>query len=469
LAGELGDVAFLVKIAPQVEGLTEGDERTGEVLLLAEAFASTRDFSRALHYYRLVIAGPANTLAIEGGAPFSRRARLGLARLYRQAGWPYEEEQVLREGLLVEADQGVFLRQLFELSLVGDHSGREDAKVWLARFRMLPQLSAAEGDILQARLLATLGERRSAEEILLPLLGVDADNDPRPTDKNPQVIRQAGLLLAEILLEAGELAAAEQQCLAIPGAESDLEVLALLQVIYLRAGETDAVDKVMQGLQFPPDGIRLLQVAEVLERRGLSQSQAALADKVLLDWPDSLRAGLIKAEALARENDYAEALQVAVSLAARYPDSVSVMTFLARLHFQAGQYREAVALAKSILGKEPDRFDIKYLLVCCEMARGNQIEATRLVQELFPETGSLQLAKRLTESGLPMPAPRPRTLWQMVTFDRPAFDLGEAMLKPGAFLDQSRPENKRVNELLTAMSIRLRWEKKFRAALHGKR
>jgi tetratricopeptide (TPR) repeat protein len=471
LAGELGDVTFLVQTAVGLESAAPSGERTSVMLLLADAFARARDFSRALHYYRLVLAGLAGHGEFGSAATLSRQARLGLAQLYRREGLPFEAEQVLREGLLVEVDQGVFLCRLFELSLSGDHPDLENARVWLAQYLGQSQAEPAEAIILQARLLAASGERHHAEEILRQLLNqLQAENARQPAGKSVAATRQAGLLLVEILLDDGELVAAEQQCLVIPGAESDLEVLVLLQDIYLRAGEATAAAGILQGLLQPgTDGIKLLQLVELLHRRGLSADQVAVADKVLGDWPDSLRAGIAKAEALLNEGNNGEARRLGAALAGGFPDSSSVAALNAKLYYQIGQYREALSLCRHILATEPDRFDIKYLMVRCEMAQGNQVEATRLVQGLYPLEGTSQLAKRLTDAGLPLPPPRERTLWQILTFTRPPLDLAVEMLKAGAFFDQSLPERGKVNELVSAMSAWLRWEKKFRAALVGGR
>lgn len=471
LAGELGDVTFLVQTAAGLESAAPTGERTTEMLLLAEAFTCARDFSRALHYYRLVLTNIAGQGENESALALLRQARLGLAQLYCREGLFFEAEQVLREGLLIEAEQGVFLRRLFELSLAGDHPDLESARVWLAQLLSRSQVEPAEAAILQARLLVASGERHHAEEILRRLLNQMKTGEARPpTGAEALVIRQSGLLLVEILLEAGELVAAEQQCLVIPGAESDPEVLVLLQGIYLRAGETTAAARILHGLLEPgTDGIKLLQLAELLQKRGLSAAQVKVADKVLGDWPDSLRAGFVKSEGLAREGNNGESLRLGAALAGRFSDSGSVMALNARLFYQAGQYREAIPLCKRILATEPVRFDIKFLLVRCEMAQGNQAEATRLVQELYPLAGSLVLAKRLTEAALPLPLPRKRTLGEILTFTWPPFDLGVEMLKAGAFFDQSLPERKKVNELISAMSVWLRWEKSFKSALAGGR
>lgn len=467
LAGELGDVTFLARIGARLEGAAPTGERTVEMLLLAEAFATARDLSRSLHYYRLVLAGLAGEGANEATPALLRQTRLGLAQLYRREGLSFEAEQVLREGLLVEADQSVFLRRLFELSLAEDRPDLENARVWLTHLLDLPEVGPAEASLLQARLLAASGERHHAEEILRQLLHGFGSGDDRPlSGAETLVIRQAGMLLVEILLGAGELVAAEKQCLLISGAESDLEVLVLLQDIYLRAGETMAAAKILQGMLEPgTDGIRLLQMAEFLQKRGVSAAQVTVADKVLVDWPDSLRAGFIKAEGMAREGNAVEALRLGASLAERFPSSGTVMALNARLYFLAGQYREVISLCRLVLAAEPDRFDIKLLVVRSEMAQGNRPEAVRLVQELYPVEVSLVLAKRLTEAGLPLPVPRERTLWEILTFDRPPFDLVVEVLKAGVFFDQSLPERKKANQLVLKMLVWLRWEKGFRATL----
>ncbi|HSH13037.1 MAG TPA: tetratricopeptide repeat protein, partial [Desulfurivibrionaceae bacterium] len=469
LAGELGDVSFLVQTGAWLESMAPMGEQASEVLLLAEAFARARDLSRALHYYRLVLSGFERRG--EGGAvsELSRQARLGLARIYRREGLPFEAEQVLREGLFSENDQGSFLLGLFELSLAGDPPDLESARVWLKQYLSLPGVEPVEAPILQARLLAASGETERAEKVLRNLLAELRNADGRQSASEiAMVTRQAGFVLAEILLETVKLPEAEQQCLLIAGAEADPEVLVLLQSIYRRAGENAAAAAVLQGLmQSESDGIKLLELAELLQKRGLSEEEAAVGGKVLSDWPISLRAGLVKAEALIKTGRNVEALQLGATLVENFPGSLSVMAIMARIHYHAGQFQEAISLCKLILAREPGRFDIRFLLVWCEMARGNQVEATRLVQELYPVAGSQLLFKRLIDAGLPVPPPHKRSWWQVLTFKRPPFDLVGETLKAGFLFDQSLPEKRKVNELVTSMSVWLRWEKSFRAALVG--
>lgn len=467
LAGELGDVVFLARSGVGLENAPNSAERCQDLLRLADAFAAARDFDRAVRYYRLVLLPVAEGVEIGAVPALHRQARLGLAQVYRREGLPFEAEQVLREGLLVEAEPGVFLRQLFELSLVGEHPDLESARVWLAQYLGRFRVAPAAAVLLRARLLSAAGERPQAEEILRQLLNQSKGDEERPPSGDEiSVHRQAGLLLAELLLEAGELVEAEHQCLAIAGAESDPELLVLLQDIYRHAGETAAAAKILQGLLSPEvDAIRQLQLVELLQQRRESAAQLTVVDEVLRDWPNSLRAGSVKIEALAKAGRNGEALHLGLALAERFPDSTTVMALNAHLQYRAGQYPEAMALCRLLLATEPDRFDIKYLLVRCEVAQGNMVEASRLVQEWYPLEGSQLLAKRLTDAGLPLPLPPKRTLWQILTFDRPPFDLVDKMLKAAAFFDQSSPERIKANKLLSELSVRLRWEKSFRASL----
>lgn len=475
LAGELGDVNYLVQVAARLDSWGRAGDDREEMLVLAEAFASARDLSRAVYYYRLVLTGSAGKG--EGGAAEalgtggeinSRQARLGLAQLYLREGLPFEAEQVLREGLLFESDQGVFLLRLFELSMAGDPPDSASARVWLDQYLRLSQIEPAEAAFLQARLLAASGETAHAAEDLRSLLAKHKDAAAQSPKEVAKVIRRARLLLAEISLAAGELPEAERECLLIAGAEVDPEVLVLLQAIYLQARENMGAATVQQRLmQAESDGIRLLELAELFHKRGLPEAQASIADKVIVDWPGSLRAAFVKAEALIKAGRYGEALQLGDALAGDFPDSLSVASLKARLHYHAGQYPEAIQLCKLVLATEPDRFDIRFLMVWCEMARGNQAGATRLVQELYPVEGSRLLFKRLIDAGLTVPPPRKRTWWQILTFNRPPFDLAVEMLRADFFFDQRLPEKRKVNELVASMSVWLRWEKSFRAALVG--
>jgi len=477
LGGELGDVVFLSQLAGGLESAPPTAERTSEMLLLAEAFARACEFSLSGRYYRLVLASPSGPgepgpMALPGvDSALSRRARLGLAQLYRRQGLTFEAEQVLRTGLLSEEEPGPLLRQLFELALSGGTAELENARVWLAQYLALGRVLPTEAAMLQARWLAAAGELRQAEDLLRQLLRqMSADVDRPSSGEGAPALRQVSLLLAETLLKNGELVAAEKECLAIAGAAADPEVLVLLQEIYLQAGEPQAADGILQGLlQLIKDETKLLQLAELLQQRGLSAAQMKVAGQVWSARPDSLRAGFLKAEALVKAGRNTEAVQVGADLTVSFPDSAAVAALNARIYYQAGQYREAIRLCQLVLATEPERFDLQFLWVCCEMAQGNKAGATHLVQDLYPLAGSRLLAQRLTDAGLPLPLAPERTLWQILTFNRPPFDLAQEMLKAGRFFDQSLAARSKMNELVSAMVAWLRWEKSFRAALVGGR
>ena len=474
LAGELGAVGPLVRLVSGLEDVAPGEERAQQMLLLAEAFAQSRDFARAAKYYKvLVVSGSGdNNPGVAGGAGDSnlrlvRRARLGLVDLYRREGLVFEAEQLLREGLLVEEEQAELLFRLFDLALAASPPDLESAKVWLKQYSILPQVNRWQSDIMQARFLGASGEYSVAEGLLRNLFTQRVGADRKNADNDALIFRQAGLALTEVYLEAGDQAAAEQQCLAMLRNQTDRDILAWLAKIYVDADEAKAADRIMQRLTVPEeDGFRLLELAELFEKRGLPGGQFAAADRVWAKWPESYRAGFLRAEALRREGKTAEALAASEALGERFPDLAAGYVLKAQVNFQGGFYRQAADQCRQVLNSTPGRMDIRLLLLRSELAMLNYPEATRLLQEWYPVEAADYLKKLLVDATLPVPQPHSkRTLWQVLTFQRePFFDLVGEVLSARAFFE-AIPERRRKNEVVSPEIAGLRWEQVFRATV----
>lgn len=473
LAGEIGAVGGLASLAAGLENGVVGQERWSFLLLLADSYARAGDADRAAgSYRRILLAGEGEG----GGSPgvaaevpatdLVRQARLGLSDLYRREGLLFEAEQVLRQGLLVEVGQEDLLRRLFEMAVTAVPADSDSAAVWLDQYSLYSQGHLNELVIMQARLLAAAGENVAARELLRGLLDEAAGGGL--ADPEAQLVRQAGLALIEVLVGAGETAAAEQQGLVMLQGHADQEVLVRLAKIYLGVGEAKAAVKILQRLtESEDDGLRLLDLAELLRQHGLADGQFTVADRVWGRWPESFRAGFLRADALLRQGRLAEALTASVALGETFPEVTAVTVLQARINFQAGFYRQAAALCERLLTEAPGRLDIQLLRVRSEMALGNPATATRLVQALYPVAGGQFLKALLGEAGLPLPTPRhKRSLWQILTFQNDTFDLVQEVLSARAFCE-STPESRKLNGLVTGVSARLRWEKSFRAALVG--
>ncbi|NTV14860.1 MAG: tetratricopeptide repeat protein [Desulfobulbaceae bacterium] len=476
LAGELGEVPVLVRLAVALEKVEALTERSRQMLLLAESFAQARDSERASRYYQLVMttleAAKAGGRDDPGDGALSalvHQARLGLADLYRRDGAVFEAEQLLREGLLAEVGQGEILSRLFELALAAATPDLEGAVVWLEQYGRQPQVHPGRLLIMQARLLAASGEYLPAERRLRGLLAEMAAAGNLVAKVDVQVFRQAGLSLAEILLAAGEAPAAEQQCLSMMQGQTDREVLVLLAKIYVGVGEARAADKILQQLVDPEeDSLRLLELAELCRHRGLVRWQSLVADRIGSRWPGVYRTGLLKVEALRQEGEISTALEVSEALAEKFPDLAAVIALKAQINFQGGFYRQAIKDCEQVLTSHPGRLDLQLLRVKSEMALANPAAAARLVEELYPLAGGQYLKKIFAAAGLPLPTPRhKRSLWQTLTFrSEPFFDLVGEVLSARAFFDPAA-ERRRINELVAPELARLRWEKSFRAALIG--
>jgi len=475
LAGELGEVSVLVGLAAGLEGVGSAEERSRQMLLLAVSFTQAWDFDRAAEYYQLLMASRGLEKAVgkdgpgaDPGGDFGIQARLGLADLYQREGLVFEAEQVLRQGLISAVDQSDFLSRLFDLALNVTPVDRESATVWLEQYGRQPQLHSGRFLVMQARLLAAATEYSEAEGLLRSFLAERADAGEQLTSADAQVFRQAGLTLAEILWAGGEAPAAEQQCLAmLQQDQADREVLALLAKIYAGVGEAKAADKILQQLiDAEDDGLKLQELAELFKERGLPRGQLLIAEKIWSRWPGSYRAGLLKIEALRQEGKITEALAANAALGEKFADIPALKILQARIYYQGGFYRQAVEQSEQVLAAQPGRLDIHLLRVQGELALANSAEAVRLIQEIYPVEGAQILKKLFDDSGLPLPILRQkRGLWQMLTFrSEPVFDLVGEVLSARAFCD-STPERQKINEMVSAVLARLRWEKLFRALL----
>lgn len=469
LAGKLGAVRMLARLAAGLGNVTPVEERSRQTLQLADAFALARDAERAAGYYQLLLA-PRDAEKGDGEvlSSLAHRARLGLVALYRRDGRLFEAEQLLREGVLAEESRpGDLLFQLFDLVLTTAPPDLESAAVWLEQYRLQPQVPPGQLVIMQARLLAGSGEYSAAVGLLRALLTDLAGVGNKGAEAEAPLFHQAGLALAEVFVAAGDQPAAEQQCLTMVQGQADQEVLTLLAKIYLGVGEEKAAEKIMLRLTGPAtDGIQLLELAELFQRRGLPGGQFTVAEQVCSQWPESSRAGFLRVEALEQEGKISEALAASVALGEKFPELTATKILLARLNYQGGFYLPAIKQCELVSASQPDRLDVQLLRVRSEMALLNQAEATRLVQNLYPVPGGQYLKKLLLDSGLPLPVPRQqRSLWQILTFrSEPFFDLVAEVLSARAFVDPN-PERQKINALVAPELARLRWEKRFRGEL----
>lgn len=474
LAGKVGQVQVLARMAVALGNITPAEDRSRQLLLLADSFALARDSGRAAKYYQLLMVargeekmvGPGG-LGGESSLALAHQARLGLADLYRRDGRFFEAEQLLRQGLLAEAGEGDLLPRLFELALAATPPDQESAAVWLEQYARQPLAHPGRLVIMQARLLAASGEYPKAEGLLRSLLVELATAGNQAAELDVQVLHQTGLALVEILVAAGDAAAAEQQCLAMLQGEPDREILVLLAKIYQDVGEAQAVDKIIQRLLEPEeDGIKLLELAELFQQRGLPRGEFAVADRVWGRWPESYRAGILRVESLRQLGEISEALAASALLGERFPEIPEITILDAQINYQGGFYRQAARQGERVLESQPDRWDIQLLRVRSEMALGNLPEATRLIHELYPVEGARYLKKLLGDAALPVPAScHKRSVWQILTFrSEPFFDLVGEVLSARAFCD-TIPERSRVNALISPEFAKLRWEKSFRAAL----
>jgi len=470
LAGKLGEIDSLKRIAADLEITTSPAERNRDMMLIAEAFGTARDFGRSHRIYKWLLSAQdehgAGTSAVGDRDRFEQSLRLALAELYLKEGLIYEAQQVLRESLQLQTDQRPVLLFLFDLALVYDNDGIQNARVWMDRYASLPGGGSGEIAIMHARVSAATGDYGRAAQLLRKFLAdtVSTTELAYGQSTSGRLIRKAGFLLIDVLMEDDELAEAEQQCLAMLGGEFDTEVLVALQKIYYLAGENEAAVNISrQLLGSVGDNINLLELAELYSKYGLVSGQAEIARKVLEGDQISLRASMSLAQSLMLMNKTGEAIQLLGKMQDDYNDNTSVVARLAKYYLLNGQYDLACQYSDMLLEMDPDRMDGSYIRVQCELAKGKKHTAKAIVADLFEVRTRDILAKRISKAGIKLGGNTPRrTLWQVLTFSSALkSDIANELMAAASVADNTNPEQKAINSITGELYARYRWENKF--------
>lgn len=472
LAGQLGENGFLEEQVAQLDGAIDPARRESDLLLTAQAFVAASDFETARARYQRLIFSRIEPGVSPGGQgdsdSLARQAKLGLTELYLAEGQVFEAEQMLRALFLAGGKEGDVVARLFDLALAHNNHNGEDAGVWLARYNALNG-GSVPAILMQARLLAGRGDYDGAEDLLERFLyDRVTGNKPSVLAARNSEMHQAGLLLVEIFIKDGELTKAKQQCLAMLRSTQDRDVLVLLQKIYDRRGEVEAATNIFQQLiNDADDNAKLLSLAELFRRYGLSVSQVTAATKVMVSTPASLTAAFLRADGLAADGNNLEAINVLEGMAQLYPGNSSVMLRMARYYYLNGQYASALQHCDRFLERNPERLDAHLLKVRCITALGDYGYAEDMLKQLFPVKTEVIFEKNVADAGIKVVLPPvKRSFLQVVTFSAgKRLSVAGELMSARHLVDNSTKDKKKLNMIAVPLYVRYRWGQKFREAV----
>ncbi|MBU0481428.1 MAG: tetratricopeptide repeat protein [Proteobacteria bacterium] len=474
LAGELGDLVALAGLIEQLES-SNFVVSPADLLLAAESYRKACDFGKAFSLYKEILGNFRDT---ERGdrPPFQRsreygQAVLGLSNLLEEEGLLYEAEELLREYYLDSGQQLPVLQRLFDLSLSRRNVATVKARVWFDRYSSLAGENSARVKLMKARLLASVDELASAGVLTRQILQESVRGRVRSDPEGREVVRRAGLLLAEIYTEDGELADAERQCLALLGNdEVDKEVLVLLLRIYHIAEEREAAGSIFDLLISSSGGVlELLELAQLLKKYDLPGYQAIAAEKAMLEAPQSSRAGYLMALAMQASGRADKTIDLLRKLMEKYPENVSLSVLVAKGYFLTRENALSIEKCDEILERYPGRMDMEFLKARAVLATGNRAGVEQSRARLFPERTDDILARELAQAGLEMTVTKKkRSLWQVVTFsstEQPG--LAEQLMSAASLIDNATEKSRKTNSIAVRYFAQWNWEKAFGTLVSG--
>lgn len=469
LAGKLGENLFLTEQVALLDAAKNSVTLDKDLLLAAQAFKAAHDFDQSLaRYQRLILSrtesgnGSQSTGIVD---PLSRQARLELADLYLNEGLAFEAEQLLRELYLAAGEQQDILKRLFDLALFYNNHNGEDARVWLTQYSAQNSGSGREL-LMEARLLAASGDFDQAKNLLERLLydNVAAVSALPFSSRNGEVVRLAGLLLVEVFIADDDLAKAERQCLVMLGSSQDIEIMVLLQKVYVLGGDNVAAANILQQLlAIAGDGQKLFELAGLFGKYGLVVGQVTAAEKILKNDPSSLAAAILLAEGWVLGGRNREAIKLLEDMATKYPENSSIILKMANYYYLNGQYASALQHSDRFLEKNPERMDANFLKAKCIVALGDHGYADNIIKQLFPIKTAELLEKKVAEAGLEVLLPSvKRTFLQLVTFTSvKRTTMPMELMSAHHMVNNSTRQKKELNRIAVPLYSRYRWEQEF--------
>ncbi|MBU0483480.1 MAG: tetratricopeptide repeat protein [Proteobacteria bacterium] len=474
LAGALGRTKVLWG---HLAVLYEGDLPTAPPpdlkirLAAATALAEAGVYVDALREYRNILSTLAgdDNLSAEEKVRFALSTYMGIADLYEARNLPYEAEQILRQAYNQGCDPEKVLTRLFLLSLKNDWEEYSDAGIWFDEIVSLLGPVARQVRLLEVELMAARGAEREALKLgrgLMADIGVELEQVADP-DLREELLAEnlkVGMVLGRLLLKAEKFSEAEKYLSKMILAHNDLGPLVLLQKLYLRTENHEALREVNHRLYADrKDGGYWLRLARLYDLYEMPEEMLTAAAFALDALPDSTKPLLMFVKGREQSGDFGEAVAFVDKVLKIEPDNIPAQVILARLFFRMGKFKKAEQQCEKVLALDPQRVDLFFLKMRIFWATDNRIESD-LIQKRFisaPIEENIEKAGR--ELGFEVvSSPDKRSFWEMVTFaKRPLQSYTDKVMSPSHFLDRDSESKRRLNELATAWFVSYKWAQDF--------
>lgn len=445
-AGRLGDIA---RVHAHHQALVRGENiRSVAVLVsVAQAYADCRAESEA----RSVLLKIAGSEGVDVPDEERKKAYSGLAESFAREHRFYEAEESLRVGLVESGDRVFFLPRLVDLALLGGQVA--EASEWLEGLRLILGDTSRRFALLDATVLVARGESRKARKILSSIEG-DLSREAEGAD----VVRER-LLAASLWINTTKPQKAILLCRQVLDLDPDnLEALVLLEKANVeRDPDTKLID--LAGLRFD----QLCDLSEVYSRYGMTRRMAEAARQALVQRPDSLKAGLLLAQAFEAQGLVDAALRQMEQTSAANPDNFSLKVGVASMQFMRGETALIETLANSAQGH--DRPDLLLLRARVLWRMNRWEEALQVYRDFLSPRVADELREASHKYGVTLPGGmRSRTVWEVLTRDPgPDQDVvfADHVMNPTnmlSFLDQGAMDFAEAGARLVAT---YRWQTQF--------
>jgi len=429
LAAHMGRLDSALYHAGHLQIFSPTSENPAFKILLADAYRESGYMTRAIARYRNIIE---QTSGNNEAAVYRIRSWLGIAESYGELGLDYEAEQTLRAALVSEQSRIAILKALFYLFL---ETGRTaDAEIWLQAINRERQESQQdislgentdwENEFLQAEMYSAAGDHDLAVDLYRyadTLLLQNKNKNILPQDsKSGTPLFHIRTGLAASLLHSGEYAEAEKIVLALENTqEVELELLVLLEQIYLAWGKGSKAEKIVEEAReyAVQDFGRQLHLARLYQKYKNISRQFETAETAVSQEPDSLAAKHLLVDARTKQGEYFAVLELLDHFLVSYPENTLFLSQQAVMFAKVGSYQEALAVAEMILAENPQRHDIILLQARILWEMKLWKDSVSLYESILEPPVEEILEKKFQELRLAVAQPSTESSWwEVLTF-----------------------------------------------------
>ena len=453
------------------------------ILLSADAYRQSGDFTAAINQYRIVIE---QSLHVSDTVnKYSReRSWLGIAAAYQAGGLYYEAEQVLRTALAESENAPVYLEALVELSIAADNAN--NSEIWYEALSEALQSDTEDKEegqsnwqmqLLKAKIFGAAGDYDSAVNLCLrmkgyfPLANIKAWVEKNDfSESRPEL--QIRIDLARYLIAAGKITEAEKVTRKLLDIVGDrFEVLLLLEQIHYLSRETVKA----QGF-----GARAMSLAEndlgsLLTLTGLYETfenfprQREAAGVAAHKEPDSLAAKMNLVQATSGSGSFFEALQLSELVLDRYPGNSWFRTRQIELLARSGRFGDTLKLANALLDTNPERADILMLKARVLWQQRLWNDSVALYQSYMSPAVEELLEQQFNHQGISLDLTPQSTIWNKITFSEgEPLSISEVVMSPHHAVDLSG-NGRQINITAAPYYALFRWQERFKRELAVRR